>query len=87
MTNVFINNPTPTIVINEIDADQTGVDAAEFIELFDGGAGNTPLDGLTLVLYNGFTETIYDAIDLDGQSTDANGFFAPPFCTTPIGLI
>jgi hypothetical protein len=29
------------IVINEVDADQSGADNAEFIELFDGGVGNT----------------------------------------------
>ncbi len=38
--------PTPgsgntPVIINEIDADQTGTDAAEFIELYDGGVGNT----------------------------------------------
>ena len=31
------------VIINEVDADQVGTDAAEFIELYDGGAGNTDL--------------------------------------------
>ncbi len=43
----------PPIVINEVDADTVGTDALEFIELYDGGVGNTPLDGLVLVTYNG----------------------------------
>ena len=41
--------------INEVDADTpgNGFDVAEFVELYDGGVGNTPLDGLTVVFYNG----------------------------------
>ncbi|MEM6839224.1 MAG: choice-of-anchor D domain-containing protein [Cyanobacteria bacterium P01_C01_bin.120] len=65
----------PFVIINEIDADTAGTDALEFIELYDGGAGNTALDGLVLVLYNGNGDKVYDAIDLDGQTTDANGYF------------
>ena len=73
--------PSVNILINEVDADQTGTDAAEFIELYDGGVGNTPLDGLVLVTYNGNGDSSYNlggqtsAVDLDGFSTDANGFF------------
>ncbi|MEM1291304.1 MAG: choice-of-anchor D domain-containing protein [Cyanobacteria bacterium P01_H01_bin.162] len=66
---------TPFVVINEIDVDNPGTDGIEFIELYDGGAGNTALDGLVLVLYNGNGDKVYDAIDLDGQTTDANGYF------------
>ena len=65
----------PAIVINEIDADQTGTDSGEFVELFDGGAGNTALDGLTLVLFNGNGDAAYRSISLDGHSTDADGYF------------
>jgi len=63
------------LVINEIDSDTPGTDAAEFIELFDGGAGGTALDGLSLVLFNGNGDTAYDVIDLTGFSTDENGYF------------
>lgn len=74
--------PTPTssvtpaafLFINEVDVDQTGTDAAEFVELYDGGIGNTPLDGLALVFYNGTDDASYRAIDLDGHKTDANGY-------------
>ena len=58
---------SPSVVINEVDADQTGTDSAEFVELFDGGAGNTALDGLVLVLYNGSDDASYLAFDLDGR--------------------
>ena len=60
-------------VINEIDADQTGTDSAEFIELL--WTPNTPLDGLVLVLFNGSDDQSYAAYDLDTFTTDANGLF------------
>ena len=63
------------LVINEVDADQTSTDDAEFIEIYDGGDGNTDLSGLVLVLFNGSDDASYRAFDLDGRSTDANGFF------------
>ena len=63
------------ILINEVDVEDTGDDDMEFIELFDGGVGNTSLDGLVLVLFNGSDDASYDALDLDGESTDVNGYF------------
>ncbi|MEZ5328392.1 MAG: lamin tail domain-containing protein [Verrucomicrobiales bacterium] len=63
------------IVINEIDPDQTGIDTGEFVELYDGGRGNVPLDGFIVVLFNGSSGTSYTAVDLAGQMTNANGFF------------
>lgn len=71
------------VVINEIDADTEGNDALEFIELYDGGVGNTALDGLVVVLFNGSDDQSYDAIDLDGYSTDANGYFVIGSATVP----
>ncbi|MBK6344315.1 MAG: hypothetical protein IPF68_00005, partial [Bacteroidales bacterium] len=65
----------PSIIINEVDSDTPGTDAAEFIELYDGGAGNTPLDGYVVVLFNGSNDLSYAAYDLDGFSTDANDYF------------
>lgn len=64
-----------SVVINEIDSDTPGTDALEFVELFDGGSGNTSLDGLVLVFYNGANDLTYASFDLDGFSTDANGYF------------
>jgi hypothetical protein len=63
------------IVINEVDSDTPGTDAAEFVELYDGGAGNSSLTGLVVVFYNGSNDLSYAAFDLDGFSTDANGYF------------
>jgi DNA/RNA endonuclease G (NUC1)/methionine-rich copper-binding protein CopC len=63
------------VIINEIDADTPGTDTAEFIELYDGGVGNTSLTGLVVVLFNGSSDLSYLAVDLDGRTTDANGYF------------
>jgi len=67
------------VMINEVDADTPGTDAAEFVELYDGGTGFTPLDGLVVVFYDGGTtgsgNQSYAAFDLDGFTTDANGYF------------
>ena len=67
-----------TVVINEIDPDQAGTDAAEFVELYS-STPNCLLDGLVLVLYNGSDDQSYDAIDLDGAMTDANGLYVINF--------
>jgi endonuclease G len=66
--------------VNEVDADTPGSDTAEFVELYDGGIGNTPLEGLVVVLYDGGLSPFignqsYAAFDLTGHSTDANGYF------------
>ncbi len=63
------------IIINELDSDTDGTDVMEFIELYDGGVGNTDLSGLSLVLFNGSNDSSYNAVDLDGFSTNANGYF------------
>ena len=66
--------PTLSVIINEVDSDMPMTDAAEFVELYDGGVGNTSLNGLTLVFYNGNGDVSYGAVDLDGVSTDADGY-------------
>jgi predicted extracellular nuclease len=63
------------VIINELDSDTSGADVAEFVELYDGGVGNTPLDGLVVVFFNGSNDLSYAAFDLDGRTTDANGYF------------
>ncbi|HEV7746911.1 MAG TPA: lamin tail domain-containing protein [Pyrinomonadaceae bacterium] len=65
----------PNVVINEVDSDQAGTDTAEFVEIYDGGAGNTSLNGLVLVCYNGADDKSYAAFDLDTQRTNPSGYF------------
>jgi predicted extracellular nuclease len=74
-------DPPPTVaenvIINELDSDQVSNDSAEFVELYDGGVGNTALDGLVVVFYNGgaANDPSYAAFDLDGFTTNAQGYF------------
>ncbi len=63
------------VLINEVDADQVGTDSAEFVELYDGGVGNTALDGLVVVFFNGSNDASYESFDLDGYTTGAGGYF------------
>ena len=63
------------VIINELDSDTPGTDAAEFVELYDGGDGGTALDGLVVVFYNGSNDLSYAAFDLDGLHTNASGYF------------
>ena len=70
--------------LNEVDADTPGTDAAEFIEIRDDGRGSVDLTGLSLVLFNGSDEQSYDAVDLDGFATGADGLFlAGPSSLSP----
>ncbi len=66
------------VVINELDADTSGTDNLEFIEL-KSVTPNFSLDGYVLVFFNGgsagTTNLSYKAIDLDGYTTDINGIF------------
>jgi predicted extracellular nuclease len=68
--------PPVNLLINETDADTAGTDdTLEFVELYDGGVGSSPLDGFVVVFYNGSNDTSYNAFDLDGFSSDGSGYF------------
>lgn len=66
-----VSPPGPNLVINELNAVAAAAD--EFIELFDGGSGNTNLGGLVLVLYASNGQS-YAALDLNGVVTDGSGY-------------
>jgi hypothetical protein len=59
------------LVINELDADQTSTDAAEFVE-FSAGIAGVDLSGYILLLLNGSDDRSYTAHDLAG-TTNADG--------------
>ena len=63
-----------SLVISEVESDSPGTDDAEFIELYS-TTPNTSLNGYVLVLFNGSDDASYAAYDLDGYTTDANGYF------------
>jgi hypothetical protein len=71
----ILDNDLPKLFINEVDSDTPGADALEFVELYDGGIGEFSLDGIALVFFNGNLATPYAAFDLDGATTDEDGFF------------
>lgn len=69
------------VIINEVDADTPSTDTDEFIELF--GPAGVRLDGTVLTLFNGSSDTSYDAIDLDGGVTDSMGYYVLGSATVP----
>ncbi len=66
------------LVINELDADQIGTDAAEFVEIFN--AGNDPVDFSVephvLVFFNGGDNTL-PVIDGSYRAVQLNGVIEP----------
>lgn len=80
---LFVSTPVfpSSILINEVDAVTTN--GRQFIELYDGGVGNSSLTGLVVVLYDGATDTSYGAFDLDGYSTGADGYFVIGTASVP----
>lgn len=78
----FVSHVDAQIVINEIDSDTFNApgnltDYKEFIELYSLSGTTTSLSNLTIVLFNGgnASDAAYLVLDLDGLSTDANGYF------------
>jgi hypothetical protein len=61
------------LVINEVDYDQIGTDATEFIEIYNGTGAPVPLAGLSLVLVNGSNNAEYLTFDLGPAGTLAAG--------------
>lgn len=64
------------LVINEIDYDQTGTDAAEFIEIYNPTPLPIDLSGLQVILINGNNggASIYTTIDLPEEALASEGY-------------
>ena len=67
--------PAPELVINEVDYDQPGTDAAEFIEIKNIGGASANLDGLAIELVNGSNNTVYNTISLPNVSLPAGDYY------------
>ena len=65
---------TGDVRISEVDADQTGTDTQEFLEIQTEFA-NQSLDGMIVVFYNGSDDESYRTVDLNGFTSDENGYF------------
>jgi hypothetical protein len=61
---LVLGGAPPSIVINEIDYDNTGVDEFEYVEIFNPNQTAMSLAGLYLVFVNGATSAEYDAVYL-----------------------
>jgi len=66
-----------TLVINEIDYDQPGTDAAEFLEIKNVSSSGIDLDPYTVELVNGSGggAVVYQTIDLPAVSLGADDYF------------
>jgi predicted extracellular nuclease len=66
-----------SLVINEVDYDQPGTDAAEFLELKNVGTSAVDLSGWTVELVNGSGggAVVYDTISLPAVSLAVGGYF------------
>jgi len=67
--------PSTSVFINEIDLRTNDNNLYQFIELYDGGQGFRSLSGMTLVLFDGATNTAYAIIELEGYTTGPLGYF------------
>ncbi|MFS8069635.1 MAG: pre-peptidase C-terminal domain-containing protein, partial [Byssovorax sp.] len=61
------------LVINEVEYDEVGTDAGEFVEIYNGTGAAVSLSGYSLVLVNGGTNTSYLTQSLAGAGTLAAG--------------
>jgi hypothetical protein len=73
--------PLPKIVINEVDYDQPGVDAGEFIELKNAGTVPANLNGMKVKLINGNGFTTYQTIVLPDTLLQPGDYFV--ICASP----
>jgi hypothetical protein len=64
---------TGGLVINEVDYDQVGTDADEFVEIYNGSAAPVSLQGIALVFVNGGGNSEYARIDLSSVGTLLGG--------------
>ena len=67
----------PALKVNEIDYDQPGSDAAEFVEIFNAGNSSANLANVELVLVNGKGNgaVIYKTINLPDVELAGGGYF------------
>ena len=63
------------LVINEVDYDNVGTDAAEFIEIYNPTSSTISLAGYSIMLVDGATGSVYRTIDLSPATSLDSGQF------------
>ncbi|XP_043945227.1 uncharacterized protein LOC122816471 [Protopterus annectens] len=63
------------LIINEVNADNPGIDTSEFLELYHTSRQNVSLDSFAVVFYNGNNNRAYMVVNLTGYRTNNEGFF------------
>lgn len=61
------------LLLNEVDYDTVGTDDAEFVEVYNAGAGPVDLTNVSVELVNGNGNTVYDSVALSG-TLQAGGY-------------
>jgi hypothetical protein len=72
---LVVGGVPPSIVINEIDYDNTSLDQFEYVEIFNPNSTTMSLAGLYLVFVNGATSAEYDAVYLGYAGSLAPGAY------------
>src|SRR4051794_6790804 len=75
-----------TLVINEIDYDQPGTDASEYVEIRNNGPAAVDLDPYTLRLVNGDAggSAVYTSVDLPAVSLASGAYYV--VCGFPLAV-
>lgn len=71
------------LVINEVDYDQPGTDADEFVEIKNTGAVDINLGGVELRLVNGSNSSVYTTIVLNNAILTAGDYYVVGSATVP----
>ena len=73
-----------TLVINEVDYDQSGTDTREFVEIKNVSAATVNLDNYKLELVNGTGSAVYETVDLPNIDLAAGDYYV--ICNSGSGV-
>jgi len=85
----IIDEGCGSLVLNEVDYDQPGIDVAEFVEIYNAGGGSAVLDGIAVSFVNGADGLEYARVPLSGvlQPGQFAVIAAPGVSVSPTALV